>query len=375
MSEHSTVRKERLPTTDAVEFSNAVRLTLRQWLGVGLFTVVFVVVAPTLWKQVEEFPLEPDYRMPHELSSDYWLFERYVGLATQEYDTVVIGDSVVWGEYVTRQETLSHYLNQQAVRERYANLGLGGAHQLALTGLIGHYAGSIANRNVLLHCNPLWMSSRRADLTDDSDEPVHNHPRLIPQFLPRIPRYKEEISTRLGVLVEQRLASSKWTNHLQQAYYDKTDIPAWTLAHPYDNPLEPLTQSLPPSDNELRHLQQPWYQDNKSKVDFEWFERENSQQWRAFLSVVEILQQRGNRVFVLVGPLNEHMLSAESLHRYQEVKGMIAGSLRAMRIPHLVADPLPTEQYGDASHPLPEGYATLARQLHDDPAFRSFVAR
>jgi len=46
------------------------------------------------------------------------------------------------------------------------------------------------------------------------------------------PRYKEEISHRLGVLVEQRVPFNKWTYHLQQAYYDQTDMPSWTLKHP-----------------------------------------------------------------------------------------------------------------------------------------------
>ena len=48
--------------------------------------------------------------MPHELSNDGWRFERYAELAVQEYDAVVLGDSVVWGE-LWRHETLSHYLN------------------------------------------------------------------------------------------------------------------------------------------------------------------------------------------------------------------------------------------------------------------------
>ena len=53
-----------------------------------------------------------DYRMPHDLSEDYWLYERFAGLAAQHDETLLIGDSVVWGEYVKRDETLSHYLNE-----------------------------------------------------------------------------------------------------------------------------------------------------------------------------------------------------------------------------------------------------------------------
>ena len=353
-----------------IAFSNAVRLNPRQWLGVGVFAIAFVVAAPMLWNQFEDFRPDADYRIPHELGNDYWLYERCASIAAEQYDAVVIGDSVVWGEYVTRQQTLSHFLNEKAGREQFANLGFVGAHQLALLGLVEHYAGSIRNKNVVLHCNPLWMSSPEVDLSDKSDKPIPQHPRLIPQF--GIPRYKVEISPRLGVLIERRLPFSKWTNHLQQAYYSQNSIPEWTLTHPYENPLEPLTKPLPPSTNDLREQQEPWYKKDKKKVDYPWLDRpEESYQWRAFERVVEILKSRGNRVFVVVGPFNEHIMTPESLARYQHVKEMIASSLTAMQIPHLMAAVLPSEQYGDSSHPLPEGYRAMAAELWADAAFRA----
>ena len=133
-------RTGRRPSRSAIAFSNGIRLTGREWLGLGLFAVVLLVFAPSLWHRTETFALEPDYRIPHDLSNDYWLYERYAGLAADHYDTLLIGDSVIWGEYVTRQETLSHYLNELAGQERYANLGLDGAHPLALGGLVEFYA-------------------------------------------------------------------------------------------------------------------------------------------------------------------------------------------------------------------------------------------
>jgi hypothetical protein len=331
--------------------------------------VLILVFAPSLWHRTEKFALEPDYRIPHDLSNDYWLYERFTGLAALHYDTLLIGDSVIWGEYVTRQETLAHYLNELAGEERYANLGLDGAHPLAIGGLVEFYAESVSGKNVLLHCNPLWMSSRRADLQDDKANEF-NHPRLVPQFAPSVPAYKAEISPRLGILVERRLPFSNWTAHLQQAYYDRTDIPGWTLEHPYDNPLTPLMRELPPSNNSRRHLAQPWYKSGIPSQDYPWVDLNTSLQWQAFRGVVEILQQRGNRVFVLVGPFNEHLLTPESRQRYQQVKTTIAGWLLEKKVPHALPPPLPSEQYGDASHPLAEGYEQLARQLATDPFFR-----
>ena len=348
-------------------FSNGIRLSAGQWLGVALAALVLIVFAPPLWKSFEKFPLERDQRMPHDLSNDYWLYERYAGRAAEHYATLLLGDSVVWGEYVAPDETLAHYLNEG--KECYANLGLDGAHPVALNGLIEHYAGAITRKNVVLQCNPLWMSSRRADLQDENMTEF-NHPRLLPQFLPKLPGYKAEISARIGIAVEQRLPFSRWTTHVQQAYYDQTDLPGWTLEHPYDNPLGPLTRGLPRLDHSRRHVSQPWYQNGISKQDYPWVDLETSLQWGAFQRLVRILQQRGNRVFVLVGPFNEHLLNQGSLQRYQMVKGTIAAWLKAEEIAHAVPSPLASEHYGDASHPLAAGYAALARQLLEAPFFR-----
>jgi hypothetical protein len=347
---------------DSPEVSNAIWLTGRQWIGVGLFTLAMVLFTPSLWKQVEKFDLEPDYRIPHDLSNDYWLYARYARLAAAKYDTLLIGDSVIWGEYVTREQTLAHYLNEQLGQERFANLGLDGAHPLALSGLLEHYARAISEKNVVLFCNVLWMSSPRADL-QDPELADFSHPRLIPQFIPRIPCYREEISARIGVLVEQRVPFNSWANHLQQVYYDRTDIPSWTLEHPDENPLKPLKRGLPPSDNSLRHPAQPWYKSGITKQDYPWIDLETSLQWQAFQRAVDVLKRRGNQVFVLVGPFNEHMLSDKSLPAYQKLKAGIEAWLEETNVAFAAPPALPSELYADASHPLAGGYAKLARQV------------
>jgi hypothetical protein len=365
----------RSASEDDTNFSNAIRLTGRQWLFVGLFTAL-LFCAPTIWKHEEPFTLEPDYRMPHDLSHDYWLYERFAGLAVTQNHTLLLGDSVVWGDYVLGKDTLSHYLNEYSGQEGYANLGLHGAHPLALAGLIEHYAGSIRSKNVVLQFNPLWLTSPRLDLQDDSQTDFY-HPRLVPQFVPKIPSYKEEISPRIGVVVEQHLPLNSWTTHLQQAYYDRTDIPSWTVQHPYDNPLAPLARCLPPADQALRHAPVPWDKSKTkiSKEDYPWVDLETSLQWQAFQRAIKILQDRGNRVFILVGPFNEHLLLPESLKRYRALKAAIEAWLLVQDFPHLMAATLPSDQYGDASHSLAAGYAQLARQLWAKPSFRSFKTR
>ncbi len=356
-------------------FSNAVRLTSREWLFVALCSSLLFFL-PALWQRLEPLDLEPDYRIPHDLGNDYWLYERFARLAADRFDSFLLGDSVVWGEYVLGPETLSHYLNELAGCERYANLGLDGAHPLALSGLVEHYARGITGKNVIVQCNPLWLTSLRADLQDNR-API-NHARLIPQFAVDVPAYndkpadeKAQISERIGILVEQRVPLNRWTAHLQQAYYGQMDIPSWTMEHPYDNPLHPLTLGLPQPDRTLRHPPQPWFKSGITLQDYPWVDAESSLQWRAFQRVVEILHSRGSRVFVLVGPFNEHLMKPESLNRYHSVKSAMTAWLQARQVPYLAPPPLPTELYGDASHPLAAGYKMLARQLHEQPFFQS----
>jgi hypothetical protein len=359
------------PRIDAegTEFSNGIRLTGREWLLVGAFTAILYLFIPSAWQRVERFEPEPDYRLPHDLGNDYGLYARHARLAAERSDTLVIGDSVVWGEYVTEDETLSHYLNARTNPGRYANLGLDGAHPLALAGLLEYYATAVRGKDVILQCNPLWLSSTRADLQDDRVTDF-NHPRLVPQFTLRIPSYRAELSQRIGVVVERHVSMDQWTTHLQQAYYDRTDIPSWTLKHPYDNPLAPLRRGLPPPDSARRHERlRPWYKNGITVQDFAWVHPDTSLQWQAFRRAVVILRGRNNRVFVLVGPFNEHLLKPESLRRYQQVKAAITSWLAAEHIPYAAPPALKSSLYGDASHPLAPGYEELAGQLLAEPSF------
>ena len=116
---------------------NEVRLNARQWLLAFVLLWLLALLTPPLWKHIERFETGPDYRIPYALSKDYWLYERRMEQAALPGKVILLGDSVVWGEYVLSDGTLSHFLNQAAgVRGRFINGGLNGLFPLAQEGLV-----------------------------------------------------------------------------------------------------------------------------------------------------------------------------------------------------------------------------------------------
>jgi hypothetical protein len=354
--------------------SNAVRLSTAMLLVAGAIFAAFVLLAPTLWEKAEPFAPGPDYRIPYSLSSDYWLYRRYARIAAAASDRIlVIGDSVIWGQYVASGQTLSHYLSRETGGERFANLGLDGTHPAALAGLVEYYGGDIAGRRVLLHCNLLWTASKKHDL-QERKEFRFNHPTLVPQFAPEIPPcYAEERERRLSIAIERRVPFSAWANHLRVTYLGQTDLAAWTMQHPYENPVEALWPGLPRTDDRPQHDAAPWTERGIERQSLPWVDLGGSLQWRCFRRTVEILRERGNQVFVLVGPFNEHMLEDANRAVYAERKRGAETWLRENGVPCFAPEALPSNLYADASHPLADGYALLARRLMEDKSFAGWL--
>jgi hypothetical protein len=350
------------PTT-----SNAFWLSGRHWLGLSLFGVALYVLAPVAWKRVEKLEMGPDYRIPFELNSDYWLWSRAASQAAATHDTLILGDSVIWGVYVKPGETLSHYLNVLEGSDRYANLGVNGKQPIALAGLVEHYGGAIRGKRVLLHFNPLWMSSPKQDMRESEANGAFNDWELAPQFVPNIPSYRESTSSRIGKVIDRNIAMHGWTSHLQYAYFGEGEtprtLPKWTLDHPYENPLTAVTLKLPPPSDELRQPPISWIERTIPRENMPWVDLAGSLQWRSFRRTIEILESRRNKVLVLVGPFNEHLLKDPSRVRYSELKHEIEDWLKERKIAFVAPPPLPSEHYGDASHPLSAGYALLAKEL------------
>lgn len=342
--------------------SNGVRLNIRQWIFVSFFSVTTVIALPSVWKMAEKFSPGEDYRLPFQLGSDYWFYERYSQFACSEYKTVLLGDSVVWGHYVPKNQTLSHYLNKLAGENIFANLGVDGMHPAALEGLVRYYGKDIKNKNVILHLNLLWLSSPKHDLQTEK-EFRFNHPKLVSQFKTKIPCYTAPLLSRLAIALERHFTFPAWTSHMNINYFKNTNMPRWTMDNPDKNPLSALEPNLPENDY-YRNTEETETSENRTSVgDFQWVQTETSLQWKFFRNTLKLLQQRDNKILVLIGPFNEHMLSGESLNTYLKLKSEIEKWFYQNSISYFSPSALPAELYNDASHPTSQGYETLAKEL------------
>jgi len=368
-----------------IQFVNEVRLNGRNWIVAIAILVVLLWATPRVWKRIETFEIGADYRIPYQLSKDYWLYERRLQ-STSPQDILVLGDSVVWGEYVIPDGTLSHFLDQRGSSQHFVNAGVNGLYPLAIEGLVKNFA-PLRNRKIILHCNLLWMSSPKADLQENKAQQI-NHARLLPQFQ-KIPSYRADANERLSALIERNVQFMSWVTHLQVTYFNNKSIPQWTLAddgndppqypNAYKNPLSQINLRVPtPSGDDpergpksSRH--KPWTQTGAAPTHFDWVPLEKSLQWAAFARTLDTLRARGNDILVVIGPFNEHIIAPDSKEAFVKLRDGVKNYLEQYKIPFAAPGVLPTELYADGSHPLTEGYKLLAFQLWSDPAFRQWL--
>ena len=369
---------------------NAMRLNARQWLAVLAILLGCFLGLPRVWKQIERFDTGPDYRMPYSLSKDYWLYQRRLEQIDDPTKVLVLGDSVIWGEYVSPSGTLTHFLNHESgLDDRFINCGVNALFPLAMEGLVEHYGKTLRDRKLMVHCNVLWMSSPRADLSTKKEESF-NHSRLVSQFAPRIPCYGADTAERLSAVIERNVGLFAWVGHMDDAYFDQRSIPSWTLQddgsdppHRPDawrNPLARITLAVPgePDDDCQRGLasprHKPWSDGNAKPARFDWVGLDASLQWRAFQRVIDLLRGRGNDVLVVLGPFNESMVAEEQRPAFRKLRDGIIGWLVENHVAHVIPATLPSHLYADASHPLTDGYAMLAKRIWREAAFVKWLS-
>lgn len=345
------------------------RLGWRHWVALSALLCALFRFLPVWWLTADAFHVSDGYRLPYELSDDYWLFQRWSRAASSRYRGLIIGDSVVWGQYVAEDQALSQCLNRLAGEELLANAGVDGLHPAAILGLLQYYGGAIVGKGVILHLNLLWMSSPRRDLSGDTAR--FNHPGLVPQLLCRPASYRPSLAEMAGIVLERHVAFFSLKEHLRLTRFEGMDAQNWTVQNPYRNPFDGV-ESLP--DSAPGGPAVSWEERGIVAQDLPWVQADSSYQWASCVAAIELLRRRDNAVLVVIGPFNENLLTGRSPYRYRFVRSQVEQWLGDHGVPYYAVANLPSHLYADASHPLAEGYRTMARSLHDSGVFREWAA-
>lgn len=311
--------------------SNSIVLTGREWIltvalaGIICFSICFG------WNRWEKLRLEPDYRSTcwAERMSDYWAYDQWTRIAREKFGILLIGDSAIWGQEVASTETLSHCLNAALGNEAVANLGIDGLSNAAMEGLFRYYGRHIRHANVILQFNPLWMSSPWRDMRENW---IFHHPRLVRPFDRRI-RYYRSLSERLGYLLEHYLRLPPFVRHLVVNYFENKSVAAWLLDHPGQLPFGAITFMGAPVMREKQGLGTPWSsRDDGDKIDDPFLSPGGSVQWECYLRALRMLKDKGNRIFVLLGPYNTYNLTDKSRARFFGMMAAVKKSLTSSGI-------------------------------------------
>ncbi len=338
----------------------APNLSLRDWLVVILLTTGLCAVVPLIPFRPRRPIIEWDYRIPFSKSNHYDLYHRFTTLSASQFPTILVGDSVVWGQFADRDETLSHYLNVLEKQRRCANAGLDGMHPVALAQLLEHHAPAIHQKDVLLQMNPLWLMIPKGPVPRELTDSLLNRPGLVPRLAAGVNGTYQQ---RIEAMVARSLEDTPIDWCLERIADTKMDFLDWSLDHPYESPLEAISSGLSKSEDTYPVRKMPWNGTESAKLNYGWPVLAEHPQWKAFERILDLLESRQNRILVLLGPMNEHMMKRDMLEGYLRLKKEIEGKILARGIPCVSPPPLHSDQYSDICHPLAGGYSDLAREL------------
>lgn len=336
----------------------ALALSPREWVLAAILVGATLAAAVQLPLRKGAPAVDQNYRIPYALSTRYDLYRRFTTLAAGQYPTLIIGDSVVWGQCARRNETLAYHLNRLAREPRFVNAGLDGMHPVALAELLNYYTPGVVNTRVIVQFDPLWLMVH--DSSQWNQALLANRTDLVPRLASHFTGLLPEAATLSWSRLLRSAPVKTWADRLADA---RLDFLAWSLEHPYESPLRAISSALPPSEDSHPQKLTPWIGTPESRIACRWADLASDPQWKAFIRLLTLLRSRGNDVLVLLGPMNEHMMTPETVASYLPLKARMAEEFRGLGFPCFVPSVLPSDQYSDICHPLGPGYAGLAREM------------
>jgi hypothetical protein len=358
----------------SISNSNALYLSAKEWVVTMVLVVLISGIIYYGWNTWEAFNPGPDYRETcwGEKNTDYWAHFRWSRFAAQsDYKVFLIGDSVIWGQEVNNDQTISHFLNAYYGDEIFANLGIDALFQAAFPGLFAYYGKYYSN--VILQFNPHWLRDLDNDLRGRRKR--FYHPRLVSQFNPHIHYNDYTLNERLGYKLENYVGLFALVHHIMVNYYENKSISSWMIANPYRNPFTAITFNAVPVMAKSQGKSLDW-KTKKQKITSETFvDLSESIHWESFLEALTILRKRGIRFFVLLGPYNTYMLTPESRENLQTIVDGVKKRLDIDHVPYFdtMSGFLPSETFADDCHLLRDGHDLLARELLKDASFTGWL--
>jgi hypothetical protein len=86
-----------------------------------------------------------------------------------------------------------------------------------------------------------------------------------------------------------------------------------------------------------------------------------------------MLRKKDSEVFVMVGPVNPHILTPESRILLEKLYSDTAAWLKDNDIVHFVVPEMEPGFYADATHPTAAGYELIAEQMLADENVRNWI--
>ena len=362
--------------SSSISNSNAMLLGLRKWAATVLIVVVFASVVYYGWDGWEYYQPGSDHRETcwAERQSDYWAYIRWLKTARERYPVLLLGDSVIWGQEVDNDETISHYINRFLGEDLVANAGNDGLHMAGINGIVTHYGDNFDGANVIVQFSPLWIGNLTRDLRGERKSRPH-HPQLIPQLDPRI-NYYNDLNTRIGYLSEYVFPIFPFVRHIMVNYFNNKSISKWVMDNPYSNPFAAINFVATPVMAKSQGASIDWITKKMKMSSDPFIDIDDSIQFECFMHALETLRtDRNANVFILLGPFNEYHLLPDSHDGFDRVLDQAKARFAEMGIPFYDTREagIPSDTFADSCHLLREGHVTLARGLTGSVAFREWI--
>jgi hypothetical protein len=339
------------------------------------YIILTVIAAATLLSVAYIFPLTgynnftENYRIPHSMNEDYYLYKIYSKHIASGSLIQVIGDSVIWGHYVSDEDTLTACLNRSTKDKKFANMGLEGSYPIVMNGLIENFSSGLKNKKIIVGFNLLWISSQKHDLSGEPESNI-NHKRVLPQIYPVIPSYNPNIEDRLSAIVS-RCNLLLLIEHIKMSRFKEKNFYSWTMEHPHSSIIDYFTNSEIPIYKPTAAIRL----DQMHEQNIDWVPIDKSMQWKFMLKTIAYLKKNGDDIIVLITPFNTYMVAEKSRERYYSIISDISDELSGNSIDFIIPVIDEKKYFADSSHFTAEGYRAMAENLLSSKKFQKFLER